>query len=222
MADPAVTIHVSLLAFQLLALASPPFPGRRFFVVSVLIALAVASHFAKFDTDVPSDAQPFALLWPIYLGTLNEFLCASGDGPEDSYWRIDRPAREARSMIPWGFRKLKWAAALMFNTRGVRWNYEVDKVPPKPKVTRGRFLFGQVLQFCKILLVSDLLFQLTERFFWTPRPESSKYLTVDHPDWSWSFIRVLTWACGPYFFVSLQYVVATIIAVGLGFSQPEV
>lgn len=222
MADPAVTIHVSQLVFQLVALASPPFPGRRFLVVTVLVVLAIAPHFTDFATDVPGDAQPFALLWPIYLGSLNEFLCATGDGPEDSYWHIDQPAREARAMMPWGLRKFKWAAALILNTRGIRWNWEVSKVTPKPTATRGRFLAGQVLQFFKMLLMSDLLFQLSERLLWTPRPEDSKNLTVDHPDWRWSFIRVLVWACGPYFFVSLQYVTATIIGVGLGLSQPEV
>lgn len=224
----AVSIHISSLAAQLLFLASPPFQGRRALCVTTIIGLAIAAHFAGPASDVPGDAQPFALLWPIYFGTLDKFLCANGDGPEDSYWRVDRPTREVRAMTSFGPTKLKWAAAMMFNTRGVRWNYEVAKLPAKPKTSKSSFLFWQTVEFFKMLLMTDLLLQLSERLFWTP-PDGglekyldSKSLTISHPDWRWSFIKALVFACGPYFFVNLQYVTASIVAVGLNLSQVEV
>lgn len=223
----AAAVHIALLAVQLLFLISPPFRGRRALCITTITGLAIATHFVGPPSDIAGDAQPFALLWPIYLGTLDKFLCARGDGPEDSYWRADRPAREARAMKPFSATKIRWAAALMFNTRGVRWNYEVKKLPPKPGMSRQRFLFWQTVDFVKLLLMSDLLLQLSERLFWTPadgtlKHADSKYLTISHPDWRWSFFKVLAFACGPYFFVNLQYVTASIVAVGLNLSRVEV
>lgn len=117
---------------------------------------------------------------------------------------------------------------MMFNTRGVRWNYEVKKLPPKPRMRKGSFLLGQALNFVKLLLVSDLFLQLSERLFWTSHIEGiestfydSKHLTISHPEWHWSFVKALVFAGGPYFFVNLQYVAVSIIAVGLSFSQVE-
>ncbi|KAI1778795.1 membrane bound O-acyl transferase family-domain-containing protein [Hypoxylon cercidicola] len=222
----AAAIHIALLAAQLFFLVSPPFPGRRTLCVATIISLAIATHLVGPPSDIPGDAQAFALLWPIYLGTLDKFLCAKGDGPENSYWRVDRPAREARAMMLFGPTKMKWAAALMFNTRGVRWNYEVKKLPPKPRMSRRQFLFWQTGDFVKLFLMSDLLLQLSERLFWTPADDipkhvDSKNLTISHPDWRWSFFKVLAFACGPYFFVDLQYVTASIVAVGLNLSRVE-
>src|SRR5690242_13235027 len=200
----AVAVQLSSLAVQLLVLASPPFPSRKPLGVTIIIALAIATHFTGPAGDTPGDAQPFALLWATYVGTLDKLLCAVGDGPEDSYWRVDRPAREARAMAAFGPRKLKWAAAMMFNGRGVRWNYEVKNLPPKPNKSKGAFLFSQVLVFLKMLFMSDLLLQLSERLFWTPQGgvesfSDSKNLSIRHQEWGWSFLKVLVFACGPYF-----------------------
>ncbi|KAH8888278.1 toxin biosynthesis protein [Thozetella sp. PMI_491] len=222
MPRPAVAIHFTSLAVQLLFLSAPSFPARRTVAVFLITLLAVAPHFVEPASDVPGDAQPFALLWPIYLGSLDKFLGSTAGRPEDSYWRVDRPAREANAMKPLSFAKLKWAAAMMFNTRGVRWNYEVAKLPRgRAGRTKWSFLLVQVVEFTKMLLMTDLLLQLSELFFWTPRPEDSKYLTITHADWRWSFLKVLVFACGPYFFVNWQYVGASIVAVAINLSKPE-
>lgn len=127
---------------------------------------------------------------------------------------------------------MKWAAAMMFNTRGVRWNYEVKNLPPKPEVTKSTFLLRQSFNFVKMLFMTDILLQLSVRLLWTPPNATlrdsegkfldSKHLTITHPDWRWSFLRTLVFAGGPYFFVSLQYVTASIVAVGLNLSRVEV
>lgn len=223
----ALSLHLCSLIAQLLFLSAPPFPFRRPLAVSTILSLAIASHLAGPVSQIPGDAQPFALLWPIYLGTLVKFLSAKDGSPENSFWRVDRPAREATAMIPFSFPKLKWSAALMFNTRGVRWNFEVAKLPraERPTVSRRAFLIQQVLVLLKMLFITDVLLQLSERLFWTPPMGSawadSKHLTIRHPDWRWSFVKTLVFGCGPYFFVKLQYVAASIVAVGTGLSVPE-
>ncbi|KAJ4390997.1 hypothetical protein N0V93_004596 [Gnomoniopsis smithogilvyi] len=79
--------------------------------------------------------------------------------------------------------------------------------------------------------MSDLFLQLSKRLFWT-RPvldavsgnlrwQDSKLLTIRHSEWHWSFLKVVVFAGGPYFFINLQYVSASLIAVGLNWSQPE-
>ncbi|POS75434.1 hypothetical protein DHEL01_v206176 [Diaporthe helianthi] len=231
----AITLHVFSLISQLLLLSAPTFAFRRALVVLCITIPFVAVHFVGPASDVPGDAQPFTLLWPIYLGTLDKVLCANGDGPEDSYWRKDRLAREARAFKAFGISKLKWAAAMMFNTRGVRWSFEVKNLPASRPMSKSSFLLRQAIQFAKMLLMSDLFLQLSTRLLWTP-PESpgskasepgavswqdSKALTISHSDWRWSFLKVLVFAAGPYFFVKLQYVTASIVAVGLNMSQVE-
>ncbi|OTB04086.1 hypothetical protein M426DRAFT_321179 [Hypoxylon sp. CI-4A] len=220
------SVHLALLAAQLIFFISPPFQGRRILCVTTILGLAITTHVVGPPSDIPSDAQPFALIWTIYLGTLDKFLWARDDGPEDSYWRVDRPTREARAMMPFSFAKIKWAAALMFNTRGIRWNYEITNIQPKPRMSRQQFLLWQTVDFIKLVLMSDLLLQLSERLFWTPvdgipKHADSKNLTISHPEWYWSFLKVLAFACGPYFFVNLQYVAASIVAVGLNLSKAE-
>jgi hypothetical protein len=224
--ETVVAVHLSAILAQLLFLSSPPFYGRKTLAITTLITLAIASHYAGPASDVAADAQPFALLWPVYLGTLDKFLCAEGRGPEDTYWRIDRDIREAGKMMSFGLSKLKWAAAMMFNMRGVRWNYEISKLPPKPKLSKWSFLAWQMVDFAQMFFMSDLLLVLSERLFWTP-PQGhgsftdSKHLTISHPNLKWSFLKALTFAGGPYFFVNLQYVAASIVAVALNLSQPE-
>ncbi|KAF2179246.1 hypothetical protein K469DRAFT_754016 [Zopfia rhizophila CBS 207.26] len=226
MPSTAAVLHISLLVLQVFFYISPPFPGRRFLCVTTITLLAIAPHFVGPVSDKPGDAQPYGLLWPIYLSTLDKFLFTNANGPEESYWRADRPAREAMAMRSFGPRKIKWAAAMMFNTRGVRWNWEVKNLPPKPRASKRYFLLSQTFVFFKMLFMSDVLLQLSERLFWTPRDGQprfldSKYLTVTHPDWRWSFFKVLVFACGPYFFVNMQYAAAAVIAVLLNLSKPE-
>lgn len=223
----AISIHFSSLAAQLALLAAGPFSYRKAIGATTIVALAIIPHFLDPVSQIPGDAQPFSLLWPIYLGTLDKLLCASDGKVEETYWRVDRKIREATAFKRFSLRKLKWCAALMFNTRGIRWNYEVKKLPPKPHVPKFEFLARQIVDFAKLLLMTDLLLQLSERLFWidpvTGAPHvESKHLTITHPDWRWSLFRVASFAAGPYFFVNLQYVTVSIIAVSLNLSKPEV
>lgn len=61
----AKIIHVASLIFQILFLSATPFPGRQPLAAVTIISLAVAIHFVGPTSDIPGDAQPYALLWPI-------------------------------------------------------------------------------------------------------------------------------------------------------------
>ncbi|KAF2446664.1 hypothetical protein P171DRAFT_430761 [Karstenula rhodostoma CBS 690.94] len=132
-------------------------------------------------------------------------------------------------MRPLGMAKLRWAAAQLVNPRLVRWNLEAKNVPRPTVSSKATFLCAQTAALLKMVLATDLLLQLGIRLFWTPpaaRPgarfavSDSKYLSIRDPDLGWGFAKTLVFACGPYFFMSMQYVAVSLIAVALQLSQP--
>jgi hypothetical protein len=226
----SITPHVALYLVQFIALASPPFRGRRVLFSSAIIALAIQSQLNPHFSNNVAIVQPFTIAWSYYMATLAKLLFSDPPGPEASYWRIDRPAKEALSYAAFGWRKLVWSVMLVFNQRGVRWNHQVKNVPALPQTLRSsktKFLLYQAWQFGKCMMVADLLFELTRRLmFTTPDGRvgdmNSKYLTLDHADWRWSFAKALVFGSTPYFMLSMQYAQFAFVAVLLGLNKPEV
>ncbi|KAF1950187.1 hypothetical protein CC80DRAFT_496999 [Byssothecium circinans] len=216
--------HIALYIIQIIALASPPFPYRRvtFSLLIVSFASYALSH-PHFTNDVAT-AQPFNISWSFYLATLAKLNFSNP--PEINYWRINKPAKEARAYAAFSFAKIKWAISLMLNTRGIRWNYMVKNVPKTLKQSKMRFLCSCALQFVKNALLADLFFQLGIRVLYTS-PDgrvgqfNSKYMTLRHEDWRWSIGKTFVFGATPYFAMSMQYAQFAFIAVLLGFSQPE-
>jgi len=226
--EPTASIvpHVCLYLIQFVALASPPFRGRRVLFSSIIIALAIQTQLHPHFTNNVALAQPFTIAWSYYMATLAKLMFSS-DGPEARYWRIDKPIAEARSYLGYGWKKLVWATMLIFNQRGIRWNHQVKNVPQTQQRDKIKFLFWQAYQFCKCMMIADLLFELTRRLMFTP-PDgavgavNSRYLSLHHPDWRWSFSKALVFGATPYFMLSMQYAQFAFIAVLLGLSKPEV
>jgi hypothetical protein len=161
------------------------------------------------------------------MATLAKLLFSDDPGPEVNYWRSDKPVNEAAGYRGFGWRKLRWAMALALNQRGVRWNHQVKNVPKTPQPSTSRFLAYQAFQFVKCLLVADLLFELTRRLiFTTPDGRvghmNSKYLTLRHGNWGWSFARALVFGSTPYFMLNMQYAQFAFLGVLSGLSKPEV
>jgi hypothetical protein len=223
----SIVPHVALYIIQFIALASPPFRGRRLIFSSLIVILAIQAHLNPHFTNTVALAQPFTISWSYYMATLSKLLFSEYPGPENNYWRIDKPAKEALTFAAFGWRKLVWATMLVFNQRGVRWNHQVKNVPVRPKQTKARFLIYQAFQFVKCMLVADLLFELTRRLMFTA-PDgtvgemNSKYLTLRHENLGWSFAKAFVFGSTPYFMLSMQYAQFAFIAVLLGFSKPEV
>jgi len=219
--------HVALYICQFIALAAPPFRGRRFLFSALIIGLCIQAHLHPHFTNNVGLAQPFTIAWSYYMATLAKLLFSDQSGPEGSYWRIDRPAKEAMAYAGFGWRKIVWATMLVFNQRGIRWNHQVKNIPKLPAQSRSRFLAYQAYNFAKCLIVADLLFELSRRLFFTPADGAvgelnSKYLTLRHPSYVWSFAKIFVFGATPYFMLSMQYAQFAFVAVLLGLSKPEV
>lgn len=166
----AVGVHLTQILLQLAFLSASPFPSRGSLCEISTVGLALAAHIVGPASSVAGNAQPYALLHPIYLGTLDKFFRAENGNPEESYWPVDRLVRKASGLTNLGLGKIKWAAALMFNT------YEMKNVPTKPRMSRSRFLIRQRIMLAYILGMFNLLLHLLESI-------------VDTSSWLWHVSR---------------------------------
>lgn len=218
--------HVLLMAIQLLALAGPPFRYRRELVAVATLGLGVTYLSRPHFTNDFGLAQPFSMAWSTYLATL-EKLAADG-GPEACFWRIDKPTQEALSYPAFSWQKIRWALVMIFNMRGIRWNYQVKNVPPAPeRGRRWRFLLNQVVALGYYMLMTDIFSQLGIHLFYTA-PDgkvgavNSKFVTLASPNLGWSFLKTLAFGTMPYYMIQTQYTAFSILAVLSGLSKPEV
>ncbi|KAL8648013.1 MAG: hypothetical protein Q9210_005225 [Variospora velana] len=219
--------YLVLWAVQLVALALPAFHGRRSLSALAIIVLAIVSHVNPHFTNDIALAQPFTIGWSVYLSTLEKIVFAAEPGPEASFWHIDKPTQEALLLPALGFRKLKWALVLMFNMRGVRWNYQVRNVPKAKPMSKWSFVFSQTLAAVYYMLAADLVVQLGIHLFYTASDGqvgalNTKYLTLRHRHWRWRFVKALVFGATPYYICCLQYTIGSVVAVALGLSEPQV
>ena len=225
----SVAPHLILMTLQLLAMASSPFPLRRaiVFIATLILGITYMSH--PHFTNNFALAQPFSMAWSTYLTNLEKL--AATAGPEASFWRVDKPAREAVTYSSFGLQKLRWSVVLVFNMRGIRWNYQVKKVPAASgrliTCSRLHFLGWQVVSLVYYIVMADLVSQLGIYFFYTAPgcrvgAVNSKYLTISSPYWSLSFIKALVFGATPYYIVQLQYTALSILFVSLGLNKPKV
>ncbi|EFE29743.1 aminotransferase GliI [Trichophyton benhamiae CBS 112371] len=228
-ANGSIIPHLLLLAAQLLILAGPrQLPGRRIVAATVILTLAVVAQCNRF-TNNPGLANLFALAWPHWLSALEKTVFASPGGPENDLWRIDRATREAIAWPALGWRKIKWAVTILLNLRGIRWSYQVKNVPPVAgldRMSRVRFLIWRLTEFALVILMADLVSQMGRRLFFSNAAGvvgtlDSKYITVSDHRLGWSFLKALTFGLGPYYFINMQYLVVSIVAVALGISRPS-
>jgi hypothetical protein len=95
-------------------------------------------------------------------------------------------------------------------------------------MTRVRFLLWRLSELVVVVLMADLVSQMAVRFFYTDRVTGeagtldSKYIDLRDSRWAWSFVKALTFGLGPYFFINMQYLAVSILAVVTGVSQPAV
>ncbi|KAI1439026.1 membrane bound O-acyl transferase family-domain-containing protein [Xylaria sp. CBS 124048] len=222
--------HYALMALHIGLLVGPDFRYRRTVAgVGTVVLMAVCWSNPNFTTDI-GQAQPFSLTWSTYLATLEKLvLLPRGVSTERAFYRVHEPP-ERVSFAAFSLRKLLWAAALVFNMRGIGWNYQVKNVPSlSARSARSRldFIATRFVAAAYFLFMIDLASHATVNIFYTNEQTlvagdvDSKYLRIwDHRSLIWSFIRGLTFAVQPYYGIQLQYTVSSIIAVGLGISKP--
>jgi hypothetical protein len=226
--DGSIVPHLLLFVVQIVALAAPPFPGRRGVFAVAILVLAVAANLNRF-TDDPGLAQFFSLAWPHYLSVIEKLITSPYPGPEAALWRIDRPVQEALSFAALGPRKLIWAFTIWFNLRGIRWNFQVKNIPQDPLTNRDKWSFvaDRLFTFGRLLLMADILCQLAVRNFYTAADgtvgaTNSRYLTTRSPEFACQLYRTATLGMIPYTFMNLQYVTGAILWVAFGISKPAV
>jgi len=223
----SVLPHMLLMVIHIFALAGPPFRRRRpLVIVSTIVLMGTYLSNPHFTNDFGL-AQPFSVAWSTYLTTLEKL--AVGGGPEAGFWRVDMPVREALTYPAFGIRKLRWALVLVFNMRGIRWNYQVKNIPtlgPAGKSGRGRFLLRRLGALGYYVLMADFVSQAGMHLFYTGLggevgAVNSKYLNLHSSQWHWGFIKALVFGATPYYMVQMQYTAFSIAAVALGFSKPK-
>lgn len=227
--EPSASIvpHISLYLVQVVALASPHFRGRKHVFAVIILVLCIYAHIYPHFTNNVGLAQPFTIAWSYYMATLAKLVFSGPSGPEGEYWHVDRQKQEALGYRAFGWRKIRWALALIFNQRGVRWSHETKNVHPVEKTGKAEFLLLQAWNVLEYLLVADLLFNLSRRLFFTGLDGvvgnvSGRELTLRHPSWRWSFFKALVFGSTPYFMLSMQYSLLAFLAVALGISHPVV
>jgi hypothetical protein len=225
--NSSIIPHLMLVFVQIVALASPPFTGRRVFSASIIVILATYCNIHPYFTNNFDLAQPFSLAWSFYLATLAKLLYSGPGDIEDHFWRLDKPAKEAREYAGFGWKKLRWASALIFNHRGIRWSHQVKNVPPLPEISRNRFMARQFVKAVACGSVADILYQVHQRVNFSalnrlPSEVNSKSLTLYHRDWRWSIVKTFSLALLPYFALSMQFALAGLFAVFCNISTPEV
>jgi len=225
--DSSILPHIAIYVVQVIFLVAPPFPARRSLFLLTLTSLAIYAQLHPHISNDPGTVQPFAISWSYYLATVEKVLFSIDGQPEKSFWRIDRPAREATAFVGFGLSKLRWALMLIFNQRGIRWNYEVKNIPQlRSSADKLPFILARAFDFVFYILSADIVFQLGSRILFVPSEGiaagtiDSKYLTMRHTNPFWQFAKSLTFGSTPYFMVSAQYALLSIVAVALNLSQP--
>lgn len=235
--------HVLLLISLPIAFASPPFAGRNIFFSSVIIALAVSAQFDPHFTNNLGVGQPFSQLWSVWFAALEKLFTASRTphvggkpviGLESLFWRNKRGQREAENLAAFGPAKLLWSLTLLCNLRGANWNYEVKNVPQLPaseRRSRLHFLASRARKTLYTFFMADVVNQAWMQLFYVANTGSgytnigavnSRYLTIRDPDWIWRLVKTVAWGPLPYYTISFQYNLMSLVAVATTLSDPEV
>jgi hypothetical protein len=222
----ALAVHLSLLATQLLFHSASPFPTNNQIHITCTITLVVATHLVGPVSEKPADTQPYTILWPFWLGTIENCITAGHDLVEEHYWRTDRSPTEATCMTAFAPKKLGWATRLLLNSRLVGWNHQARNVPPPRAGGRREFVLSQTFNFVKLLLATDLVLQLSVRLFSRAEDGSNnvdiRALTIWNGGLIRSLLKATLFGAGLYFFMHIQYVVVSVVSVLTGLSEPRV
>jgi hypothetical protein len=242
-ATGSILPHVLLLVSLPVAFASPPFPGRTLLFLSIIVGLALATQFDPHFSNDPGAAQPFSQSWSVWFAALEKLFTASRSakhggkpviGPESLFWRNKRGVREAEDLAGFGPAKLIWALGLLFNLRGANWNYQVKNVPElsaTERKSRKHFLASRAFKTTYYFIMADVVNNLWIQLYYVGKDGSSytavgavdsKFLTIKDADWTWRLVKTLIWGPLPYYLISFQYNLLSLVAVATTLSDAEV
>jgi len=208
----AICVYLAVATLSLIALWSPPFYGRGVIFALIISILLYLAEQQSFPTD-PSTRYCRAMLWSICLNVVSNILFTI---PEKTYWRMGHP-REATYMRGFGWKKLRWAATLMANMRGVGWNFQVKGVPNGRKnESRRHFIFRQAMDLMmgSVILMFCSAYIGTRHHRYAPLPPT---ITLQE-----RILMVFAIGIQSCFANSLNYQGLSLLAVASGLDEPEV
>lgn len=216
-----IAAFLILPGLQILSLWSPPFPGRSIVFVSAIVACAVILHSEKVSDD-PQITYGLGMAWPSYLATIDRLLFSV---PEAAFWRVGEKPGEALGYGMFGWKKLKWGAAQIFNPRGIHWNYQVKGIArtegKREYRSRKAFVKSHAIQFVQLCLGYDILHSFLVSQHRHVGSTGGDYTPLsDHP-FIWSFATTAAAAYVMFCGIQLNYLLTSITFVGLGLSRPE-
>jgi hypothetical protein len=220
--------HILIYIVQILALWSPNFVARRFLFSGILLALYIETLRNLHFTNDLGSAQPFCIQWSFLIATFEKLLLSGDEGPEAHFWRHDHGEKEALTYSAFSFKKFEWAFMLLLNQRGVGWNHQVRNIPEARLQKKSQFLKERAGQFASRFLMADLMFQLGIHLFYTNHGNgvvgdvNTKYISLAYGNPVWNFAAILVFAATPYFALSAQYTLFSLIFVTLNIGTPQV
>lgn len=114
--------------------------------------------------------------------------------------------------------RLHWALRLLCSPRGVRWSHEPKRVlPPRPRLTRGRFIISQLFWLAFYITLIDagnVVIKSTSIFAKGSIPTASR-------PWRWQMFGVILFTVVAASAVSVIHIILSIVGVGSGISEPE-
>ncbi|KAI9829498.1 MAG: hypothetical protein M1819_006318 [Sarea resinae] len=239
-----VVYPLMLFSNQLVALVqwppSPPFSRNVTNGWRVLSAIMISGQWMlavwqlKYLTDDSSRIMGISTLWSQALATVEKVLFASPRGPHWDYWQVvdvREPRTRPRSLVLAGpsslslSQRLKWALGLIFNPRGIGWNFQLKHVSAV-NPSRLALIVGRTKALFWTVLLVDLSTQVTLRTSFASSHGSvgkidSRHITLRDPNFVRGFTRTLAFGSSAYLYMSMTHLLTSIVAVGTGLSAPQ-
>ena len=210
--------HILLPLSQLLCLSLPPFRLRSAVFVPWILYLAYGTYTNHMGDTVASRALS-GMHWTVFLGTLCKLVWAR---PEHDFWRLDRIQGEGITMSAFSPRKLRWAASLVFNLRGIGWNWQVKGVPAhRAPQQKAQFLVYQFGDWVKYYIITDLLGLYFETYHHAEGPALASLNLWDQHSLARSAANALFAGAKLYYPIQMNYTLASMISVLLGVCEPK-
>jgi hypothetical protein len=210
--------HFILLPIQLLCLLLPPFKGRALLFVPIIAVIAYSTY-TNHPGNAVADRAMAGVHWTVFVGTLEKLIFSR---PESDFWRLTRGPKDAFSLWPFSFGKLKWALGLCLNLRGIGWNFQVKGVPkPDAPQKKWGFLRFQLVKYARCYLINDLVFVYFTKYHHEPGTRLSD-LTLYSDNYARFFLNCFLAGCKLYFPLQMNYTLASILGVFSGLTEPKV
>ena len=207
-------LWVAIEVLYILSLAAKPSPYRKLWFLAILAVAYYSLVHTKMYIKDPFSTMGFATRLSSVVMFASTYILLSEPQQEmkilgDKRDISSRPYRE----------RVWWAWKLWGNPRGIGWTHEPKggRIPPKPQgMSRRGFVLRQLGWLVATWLLFDIngLINRVNPYYSTPVPQISGF------QWLWR-LHMLGFGFNVMLMITIEYQVASIICILLGFTQPE-